>query len=467
MTSAIRSRCRPQASAPDRSPELALEPLALTVSYLCVTVLSPAPRRLRRHSRRQLLKIAESIRTFGFLDPILVDAENRIIAGHGRYEAAKMLGLKKVPTICATLLSPEQIRAYRITHNRLAELAEWDEELLAIEWQELEVLDLNFSLDITGFETPDIDRIFAAVSAASAGDGEDPVPEPNPHAVSRLGDRWLLGQHRLQCADALEAASYRDLLAGEVAQMVFTDPPYNVPIIGHVSGLGRRRHREFAMASGEMSESQFTEFLTTLHRHLVLFASDGAIHFVCMDWRHMKELLTAGEAAGLELKNLCIWNKDNGGMGTFYRSKHELIFVFKNGTAPHINNFGLGEGGRYRTNVWDYPGANTFRRGRDQDLAMHPTVKPVALVMDAIKDCSHRKGIILDPFGGSGTTLIAAERTGRRGYLLEIDPLYVDVSVRRWQALTGQSARHAETGRTFDDLATERLAVAAEDISHD
>ena len=332
MSAAFRTRRRPEALASAEQPELAPELLALTVIYLCLTVLSPAPRRLRRHSRRQLLKIAESIRTFGFLDPILVDAENRIIAGHGRFEAAKMLGRKKVPTICVTHLTDEQIRVLRIGLNRLAELAEWDEPLLAIELQELEALDLNFPLEVTGFETPDLDRYMAGLTAGE-GDVEDLVREPDTRAVSRLRDRWLLGQHCLLCADALEAASYRDLLAGEVAQMVFTDPPYNVPIIGHVSGQGRARHREFAMASGEMSKAQFTEFLTTLFGHLVAFSSDGAIHYVCMDWRHLRELLAAGDAAFVEQKNLCVWNKDNGGMGTFYRSKHELIFVFKSGTG--------------------------------------------------------------------------------------------------------------------------------------
>ncbi|HYF07046.1 MAG TPA: ParB/Srx family N-terminal domain-containing protein, partial [Acetobacteraceae bacterium] len=297
MSSTVRCRTRPRAPAPAEQPELAPELLGLTVVYRGLTVLSPAPRSLRRHSRRQLRKIAESIRNFGFLDPILVDAEYRIIAGHGRYEAAKMLGLKMVPTICVSHLTPEQVRVLRITHNRLAELAEWDEALLAIEWQELEALDLSIPLEVTGFETVDIDRIIAAVSAGSAEQVEDPVPEPEIRAVSRLGDRWLLGSHRLNCADALQASSYRDLLGGERAQMVFTDPPYNVPIQGHVSGLGRTQHREFAMASGEMSEAQFTEFLTTMCRQLVTFASDGAIHYLCMDWRHMRELLAAGATA--------------------------------------------------------------------------------------------------------------------------------------------------------------------------
>jgi hypothetical protein len=238
--------------------------------------------------------------------------------------------------------------------------------------------------------------------------------------------------------------------------MVFTDPPYNVPIDGHVCGSGRIHHQDFVMASGEMSEAEFTTFLEAVIGHLADHSAEGSVHFVCMDWRHVHELMTAGRAAYTELKNLCVWNKNNGGMGTFYRSKHELIFVFKKGVAPHINNFGLGERGRYRTNVWDYPGINTLARGRLEDLAMHPTVKPVALVADAIKDCSRRGGIVLDAFAGSGTILIAAERTGRRAYALELDPKYVDVAVRRWERMTGKTAVHGETGLGLEPLAEER-----------
>jgi DNA modification methylase len=346
----------------------------------------------------------------------------------------------------------------------LAELGGWDQELLALELGELSGMELDFDLEITGFETADLDRLLAPPSTGTAAE-EDAVPEPGPRAVSRLGDLWLLGSHRLLCADARQEAAYQRLLGGETAQLIFTDPPYNVPIQGHVSGLGGVQHREFAMASGEMSEAEFTEFLAVLFSRLVAASADGSIHFICMDWRHMGEVLAAGRLAYTELKNLCVWNKDNGGMGTFYRSKHELVFAFKNGTAPHINTFGLGDGGRYRTNVWDYAGANTFRRDRSEELAMHPTVKPVAMVIDAIKDCSRRGGVVLDPFGGSGTTLIAAERTSRRGHLIEIDPLYVDVIIRRWQVLTGREARHADTEQSFAQLSAERLA-ATDGVGH-
>jgi DNA modification methylase len=242
--------------------------------------------------------------------------------------------------------------------------------------------------------------------------------------------------------------------------MIFTDPPYNVQIEGNVSGLGKIKHREFVMASGELSETDYTALLQTSCGHLVANSVSGSIHFLCMDWRHCWELLGAGRKVYSELKNLCVWNKHNGGMGSLYRSKHELIFVFKNGSTPHINNVELGTHGRNRTNVWDYPGVNSWREGRRDELAMHPTVKPVALVADAILDCSKRGGIVLDCFGGSGTTLVAAEKTGRRGYLMELDPVYVDVTIRRFEQLTGEKAIHADTQLTFDETEERRISKA-------
>jgi DNA modification methylase len=279
--------------------------------------------------------------------------------------------------------------------------------------------------------------------------------------VSQIGDLWLLGSHRLQCGDARGQAAYDQLLAGAKAEFVFTDPPYNVVIDGHVCGLGRVRHREFAMGCGEMSEAEFTAFLKTVFALLADNSIDGSIHQICMDWRHIWEMLEAGRTVYGELKNLCVWNKTNAGMGSFYRSKHELVFIWKSGTAAHINNFELGQHGRHRSNVWDYPGVNTMRPGRLEELAMHPTIKPVALVADAIKDCSRRGGLVLDPFCGSGTILIAAERTGRKARGLEIDPIYVDVAVQRWQAYTGKSAILVGSGETFETTAERRAKAAA------
>jgi 16S rRNA G966 N2-methylase RsmD len=275
---------------------------------------------------------------------------------------------------------------------------------------------------------------------------------------------WLLGKdHRLLCGNALEQIAYRTLLAGEAAQMVFTDPPYNVPIAGHVSGLGRMQHREFAMASGEMRAPEFTGFLNQVFGLLCQHSARASTHFVCMDWRHSHELLDAARGH-YQLRNTCVWAKDNAGMGSLYRSQHELVWVFQNGPGRAINNVQLGANGRYRTNVWHYPGLSSFRSGRDQQLEMHPTVKPVALVADAMLDCSRRGGIVLDPFAGSGTTIIAAQRTGRRGFAMEIDPVYVDVAIRRWQEVTGQQAVLATHGRTFTEVAAARREARERDI---
>lgn len=430
----------------------------LEIIYRRVGELRPRTIKPRTHSKKQLEQVAASIRRFGFTNPIMIDEEDGIIAGHGRVEAAKLISMTEVPTVRLANMSEADIRAYVIADNRLAENAGWDRELLGLELKYLTELDLDFDVTITGFDAPEIDVLIGELYLA--GDGVDPadtVLEPAAGgAVTRLGDIWRIGPHRLICGDATSAETYAALLGAEKAAMVFTDPPYNVPISGHVSGLGSVQHREFAMASGEMTSDQFTAFLTTVFGHLADFSVDGAIHFQCMDWRHLGEILSAGDAAYTELKNLCIWAKTNGGMGSLYRSAHELVFVFKSGTAPHVNNVELGKHGRYRTNVWSYAGANSFGASRNEDLAMHPTVKPVAMVADAILDCSRRKDIVLDSFAGSGTTLVAAHRTGRRGYGIEIDPAYCDVITRRMRETCGLEATLEASGRSFDQVAAER-----------
>jgi DNA modification methylase len=425
--------------------------LSWDVRVLPIANLQPYARNARTHSAKQLRQIAASIERFGFNNPVLIDREGGIIAGHGRVEAARLLGRSEVPTIRLDHLSPAQKRAYVIADNRIAQLAGWDEQILAIELQELARIDVDFDVAITGFETPDID-VLVDRCISTKPDPADvcPLPTDDHPPVSQLGDVWQLGRHRLLCGSAIVSTDYQTLLRGDAAQMVFTDPPYNVPIAGNVGGLGRVKHKEFLMASGEMSPAQFTDFLASTFKLLARHSQNGAINFVCMDWRHLGELLRAGEGVYRELKNLVVWNKDNAGMGSFYRSKHELIAVYKVGTAKHINNFQLGQYGRYRSNVWDYPGINTLKAARHEELTMHPTVKPVALVADAIKDCSHRRGIVLDAFAGSGTTIIAAEKTGRVGRAMELDPKYVDVAVRRWEQTTGEKAIHSRTGNTFE-----------------
>jgi DNA modification methylase len=425
----------------------------MDIEPMPVANLRPHPGNPRTHSKKQIRQIADSIERFGFTNPVLIGSGGEIIAGHGRVEAAKLLGFERVPTVRLSHLNPAQRRAYVIADNKLALNAGWDRELLAIELQGL--IDIDFDVELTGFSLAEIDIVLDEAregSASGSTDDEDEIPalEHPATAITRPGDIWHLGRHRLICGDSRTRSAFDSLMTGERADLIFTDPPYNLPIDGHVTGLGRIRHREFAMGVGEMSGDEFSGFLQQTLGHAAALARDGAIAFVCMDWRHMGELLKAGQAVFSELKNLCIWNKTNGGMGTFYRSKHELVFVFKAGTAPHTNTFGLGDSGRYRTNVWDHAGVNTLRPGRSEDLAMHPTVKPVALVADAIKDCSRRGEIVLDPFAGSGTTLIAAERTGRQARLIEFDPAYCDAILRRFERVTGQQANHAATGMSFE-----------------
>jgi 16S rRNA G966 N2-methylase RsmD len=412
------------------------------------------------HSKKQIRQIADSIRQFGFTNPLIIDDRDMVVAGHGRLAAAMVLALGRVPCVRLAHMTPAQKRAYALADNKLALNAGWDEELLAEELQSLLEVDDDFDIGVTGFSIAEVDSLIEGLSPEEMGDpADDILPDlQEGRVVSRLGDLWELGPHRLLCGSALDAVAFRTLLGDERAEMVFTDPPYNVPVAGHVGGSGAVQHREFVMASGEMSQEQFTTFLKTSFANLAAHSVDGSIHFICMDWRHMAEMLEAGSAEYSEFKNLCVWVKDNGGMGTFYRSRHELVFAFKNGTAPHINSFELGQHGRYRTNVWQYRGVNTLKTGRLDELSLHPTVKPVAMIADAVKDVSGRNGIVLDAFGGSGSTLIAAHKTGRRARLIELDPIYVDRIIRRWESFANDEATLAATGQTFLETTESRLA---------
>src|SRR5262245_32830207 len=421
------------------------------IKYQAIDSIFSNPRNARTHSAQQIQQIARSIERFGFNNPVLIDQNNQVIAGHGRVAAAKSLGHDVVPTLRIEHLSDEEKRAYIIADNKLADKAGWDTEILAIEFQGLG--ELGFELELTGFELPEIEMILDAKAQKASAIEDDSLPDLVPNRVcTTRGDLWVLGGHRLFCGDARHRGSFEQLLQGEHAQLVFVDPPYNVPIRGHVSGKGRVKHREFAQASGEKTQAQFTKFLEECLGLLAEHTDDGSIHFVCTDWRHIDEMLTAGKRIYAEFKNLAVWNKTNAGMGSFYRSQHELIFVWKNGRGKHINNIDLGRHGRNRSNVWTYAGANCFGPDRSNELAMHPTVKPVALVADAIRDCSHRGHLVLDSFGGSGNTLIACEKTQRKARLIEIDPAYCDLIIRRWQKLTGKGAAHAETGDAFNAI---------------
>lgn len=422
---------------------------------LAVNALNPNPQNARTHSKKQIRQIADSIKEFGFNNPVLIDADNNIIAGHGRLEAAILLKLEDVPVLRIEHMSDEQKRAYVIADNQLALNAGWDETILAGEFEAL--MEFDFDITLTGFDMGQIDQLIEALVVDTGADAEaDDVPdvEDGP-AVTQPGDVWQIGDHRLICGDALQAETYKALMDGAKAEMVFTEPPYNVPIDGNVSGLGKNQHGDFAMASGEMSPQEFQEFLSQAFTQMSNASRSGSIHFICMDWRHAGELIAAGNEIFSELKNICVWVKSNGGMGSLYRSQHELVFVFKAGKAKHKNNVQLGKHGRNRTNVWEYAGANSFGETRDDDLAMHPTVKPLEMVKDAILDCSNRAGIVLDAFGGSGTTLLAAHQAGRRGYLIEIDPAYCDVILKRC-IQAGLEPVHAETGEQF----AERMEAA-------
>lgn len=451
MTRSTEKHSQPHGNLVDESFRLGL------IGYRPIDELSFLARRARTHSEKQLCKLEASIREFGFIVPVLVNCRGEIIAGAARVDAARKAGLTELPTISVDHLSDAQVRAFRIADNRLAELGEWDLELLASEIGE--ILDAGeIEIDLLGWETAEIDVMLddALAGASETSDPADEVMEPAAETISRLGDLWRLGKHRLICGSSLAPEVWERLLAGENASMGFSDPPYNVPVTGHVCGLGKVKHAEFAYASGEMSGAEFTAFLTTFLVGLASHCSDGAIIDVCIDWRHLPELLAAAREAGLSLINLCVWAKGNGGMGSLYRSQHELVLILKKGKAPHINNVELGKHGRYRTNVWQYAGVNSFGRNRDADLADHPTVKPVALVAEAIRDVTRHGDIVLDAFAGSGTTLLAAERTGRRGYGIEIEPKYVDVAIRRWEKLTGKPAILDATGETFAEVRSAR-----------
>lgn len=430
----------------------------LVIEYLPVDALLASRHNSRTHSKKQIALIAESIKRFGMITPVAIDEDSRLIYGHARTEAARTAGLETVPVVRLGHLSPTERRAYLLADNRLALEAGWNRELLAMELQELQAAD--FDLPSLGFSLPEIDKLYEDLAEAQT-DGtdapEDLIPPAGGPAVTKKGDIWVLGNHRLINGDARCEEDYDRLLAGEEVGVIFSDPPYNVKIEGNVSGLGEVVHSDFAMACGEMTAEEFTAFLKASFAPAAARCRDGAIAFVCMDWRHFAELQTAGLQVFDELKNVCVWNKKNAGMGTFYRSKYELVLVFKKGTAPHINTFGLGEAGRHRSNVWDYAGVSALSQSGLEELALHPTVKPVALIVDALKDCSGRGDIVLDNFGGSGSTLIAAEKSGRRARLIEYDESYCDTIVRRWQAYTGRSAKHLESGLAFEDVETSSL----------
>lgn len=456
-------RLKPQ--DPIRNTQNMLEQKLGPVCHQSPDKLKRYDRHVRAHPEKQIIKLMASMKQFGFTAPVLVDEAGFIIAGEARVEAARRLKMPAIPTICIAHLSHRQVSALRLADNKLASLSTWNLPELALEIEEILAID-EVEVEAMGWDIGEIDVLLEEARKPELDPSDDDVMTP-VDPVSRLGDLWQLGEHRLLCGSSLDAKSWEKLMAGAAARMGFTDPPYNVPVQGHVSGLGKARHKEFAMASGEMSEAEFVTFNERYLHHMRGHLIDGAVLAVCMDWRHVFELMTAARAVALPLLNLCVWNKTNAGMGSLWRSKHELILMLKKGRAPHINNVQLGVHGRYRPNVWDYAGTNAFGSSRTEDLKDHPTVKPTALVADAIRDVSRPGDIVLDAFMGSGTTILAAERTKRRAYGIEIEPHFVDVALCRWISMTGGTPVLEATGETFakvqarraDEQAPEALAV--------
>ncbi|AMJ61099.1 hypothetical protein AXW83_13070 [Bosea sp. PAMC 26642] len=431
----------------------------LAIEHVPIGSLKLYKRALRDHSPAYIDELKSSMKTLGVVQPLVIDADGEIIGGSGLYKAARALNYKTLPVVRISHLDDAQKRLLRIALGRLAEKSKWDKKQLGLEFGELieiqHTLELDLDLVVTGFGMPEIDQLVqvALVGGEDAADEAMPAEVPkNP--VSQLGDIWLLDEHRLICGDARDPAVYEALLGDKRAAMAIQDAPYDVAISGNVAKSGK--HREFVMGSGELG-ANFLPFLIAFLTASTAFLVPGGYQYCFMDWRHMAEMLAAGEGAGLELKNLCVWNKGAGAMGSFYRSQHELVFVFKDPRQSGVNNVQLGRFGRNRTNVWDYPGAPSLRK----ELKLHPTPKNVAMIADAVRDVTHRNDIVLDSFSGSGTTIIACAKIGRWAHVIELDRGYVDVAVRRWEVWSGGCARHATTGLSFAEMADLRRRQVA------
>jgi DNA modification methylase len=432
---------------------------ALELVQMPVDELKPPARAVRKLDAAHVTEVAAAIGALGYCDPIIINPEGLILDGVTRHAAAKALKLATVACIVLHHLTPATERAARIALNRLGEKGTWDVETLKIEIEEL--IDLDTPIEILGFEVPELDLILSEGESDEGEDQEPPIPPPASVAISAVGDAWMADEHRVLCGDSTDPEAYEALMGDRQARLVLTDVPYNVAIQGHVSGLGRHRHREFAQASGEMSPEQFLAFLVTVMQLAAARVVDGGLFISSIDWRSVRAMLAAGVINQLELINLVVWAKTNGGMGSLWRSAHELLPVLKVGRAPHVNNVALGKHGRWRSNVWNYAGGSSLGSDARDGLADHPTPKPVALLEDAILDVTHRGEIVLDPFLGSGSTLIAAERSGRTCHGIELDPLYVDVTLRRWAAITGRQPVLVETGETFAQVEARRNMHAA------
>ncbi len=431
----------------------------IEITERSVNDLRPPERSVRTHNRAQERKLTRIIRKHGIVAPIIVDPNGNIINGELVWKCSKKLGFDSVPTVVVRTNDPAAVKALRLALNRVAEDAGWDKENLREELKYL--LEVDYELDLTGFDAPEIDAILEIETPTIGVVDLDEEELPTGPAVADTGDIIACGRHRIACGDARDPALLARLRGKNAVRMVMTDPPYNVPIDGFVGGKGSVKHREFAHASGEMSDAEFLAFLAAFFTTAMTTLIPGALVYAWMDWRHIDTLIAAGKQSGLSLLNLCVWAKTTAGMGSLYRSQHELCAVFKFGDEPHVNNVELGKHGRSRSNLWTARGMASFGRERNE-LSLHPTIKPVRLLADAILDASKRGDTVLDSFLGSGSTLLACDEIGRRCFGVEIDPAYVDVAVRRWQKVTRRDAIFEDTGETFDERAVRRAAEAAD-----
>jgi DNA modification methylase len=424
-----------------------------TIEIRLLSSLEPAERQTRVASTEQIERVVKSIKRFGFVGAILVRG-NRIADGHVRAAACGKVGLEDIPCIDVNYLSEEEARLLSLSMNKISETGEWDLGELKLEMAELIALDMDLS--VTGFSAQEQDIILLDGDSAESDEAE--IPDVPEQPVSQLGDTFRAGDHRIHCGDARVKESYIAALTGRSACAIITDPPFNVKIANNVSGLGKHKHTEFVMASGEMSEAEFAEFLLSFLEVSADHLIEGGAVFTFIDWRSVERMIAAGKAAGLSLINLAVWDKGSGGMGAFLRSAHELIPIFCKGKSLAINNVHLGKHGRDRSNVFRYPGANKPGTSAAEALALHATPKNVDLIVDMILDVTHRGDVVLDPFLGSGTTIIAAQKTGRIACAIELDPKFVDVAIMRWEQLTGEEVIHEQTGMTFAELREARCA---------
>ena len=434
---------------------------SMSVQRVPTDALRPAPTPVRRHPRKQLAKVRKSLEVFGQVTPILVSPDWEIIDHELVWQALKEIGATQVDVIVVADKSPSELKALRLVLNRTALDARWDEQNLRSILEQL--VEVDFDLDLTGFDTPEIDHYLNldAPQANVEENGSD-IPLVEATAISTSGMIWALGDHRVGCGSATNLAFVSRLLNGKTANVCFVDPPYNIPVDGFITGKGRHRHREFVQGAGELSTD---EYFTLLRDSLLVLKEccvPTALVYACIDWRHVMEMTVAGRACDMPLYTICVWTKTNGGMGGIYRNAHELVCVFRAGTETPLDNVELGRHGRNRTNVWSYPGMSSFGKERDQLLGSHPTVKPVAMIADVFRDVTKRGDIVLDTFLGSGSTLMAAQETGRICCGVELDPLYVDVTIRRWQNATGRDAVLVDTGEAFNDVAQRLLAAPSE-----